>query len=121
MEYVTSPDYSPPESAQELLRRDAAGERFFPNADIPDGSSLELSTLEGAVFLSAWLSDINFRGANLRRVRFEECNVKCSDFGNADLRGAMFPRTHVEATNYEGANLEGAYGGEYADGQIPGC
>ena len=128
MEHMTSPDYSPPESAQDLLRRYAAGECFFPNADIPDGSSLELATLEGAVFLSAWLSDVNFRGANLQRVRFEECNIKCSDFGNADLRGAMFPRTHVEATNYDGANLEGAsfagalaYGGEYLDGQIPHC
>ena len=63
MEHVTSSGYCAPESAEELLLRYAAGERFFPNADIPDGSSLELATLEGAVFVSAWLSDINFRGA----------------------------------------------------------
>lgn len=128
MEHLTSPDYTPPQSAQELLHRYAAGERYFPNADIPDGSSLDGATLEEAVFVSAWLSDVNFRGANLQRVRFEECNVKCSDFGNADLRGAAFPRTHVEATSYDGAKLEGAsfagalaYGGEYFEGQIPSC
>ena len=120
------PTYRPPETAEELLRRYAAGERYFPETDIPDGSSLEGAALAGAVFVSGWLSDVNFRGADLRGVRFEECNVKCSDFDNADLRGACFPRTHVEAISVRGARLEGAsfagalaYGGEYREGEIP--
>jgi uncharacterized protein YjbI with pentapeptide repeats len=78
--------------------------------------------------VSAWLSVVNFRGAKLRGVRFEECNVKCSDFADADLRGARFPRTHVEATSFDGADLEGAsfagalaYGGEYREGEVPSC
>jgi uncharacterized protein YjbI with pentapeptide repeats len=118
--------YQPPESADELLRRYAAGERYFPQADIPEQSSLQGCTLEGAVFESAWLSCVYFRGSHLRGVRFAQCNVKCSDFGNADLRGATFPGTHVEAANFEGANLEGAsfagalaYGGEYREGDVP--
>jgi uncharacterized protein YjbI with pentapeptide repeats len=118
--------YQPPASAEELLRRYAAGERYFPQADVPEQSSLEGCTLEGAVFESAWVSCVSLRGANLRRVRFERCNVKCSDFGGADLRGASFPGTHVEAASFEGANLEGAsfagalaYGGEYREGDVP--
>jgi hypothetical protein len=71
--------YQPPESAAELLRRYAAGERYFPQADIPEQSSLAGCTLEGAVFESAWLSGVHFRGSNLRGIRFAGCNVKCSD------------------------------------------
>ena len=118
--------YQPPASAEELLRRYAAGERYFPHADIPELSSLEGCTLEGAVFEDAWVSCVTLRGANLRGVRFERCNVKCSDFSGADLRGASFRETHVEAASFEGATLEGAsfagalaYGGEFREGEVP--
>jgi uncharacterized protein YjbI with pentapeptide repeats len=99
----------PPRSSEELLRRYAAGERFFPDADIPEYSSLREAVLAGAVFKDAWLSCVDFRGADLRGCRFECCNVKCSDFRGADLRGAAFiGSTPVEATLWDGANVEGA-------------
>src|SRR3954465_13454407 len=82
--------YEPPRSAEELLRRYASGERSFPDADIPDNSSLCAAVLAGASFRGAWLSCVDFRGADLRGCRFDGCNVKCSDFRGADLRGAAF-------------------------------
>jgi uncharacterized protein YjbI with pentapeptide repeats len=120
------PGYEPPQSAAELLRRYAAGERQFPHADLPEGSSLRGANLAGVAFAQAWLSGVDFTGADLRRVRFADCNVKCSDFGGADLRGASFPGTHVEAADFAGANLEGAdfagaraYGGAFRAGETP--
>jgi uncharacterized protein YjbI with pentapeptide repeats len=101
------PDYQPPRSADELVQRYNAGERYFRDVDIPDGSDLRKSTLAGATFDHGWLSDIDFRGANLRQVSFLHCNVKCSDFREADLEGAIFTGSLVEATYFEDANLTG--------------
>src|SRR5258708_1764705 len=100
--------YEPPRSAEELLRRYTAGERYFPEADIPENSSLRDAVLAGAYFKDAWLSSVDFRGAILRECRFEGGNVKCSDFRGADLRGAVFTGTHVEATEWDEANVAGA-------------
>ena len=100
--------YQPPQSVAVLLERYAAGERYFPEADIPEGSSLNGANLEGAIFSNAWLSCVDFQYANLKGVQFNSCNIKCSDFRNADLRFASFQGTHVEATDFQGANLEGA-------------
>lgn len=118
--------YEPPRSAEELLRRYAAGERFFPEADIPEDSSLREAVLADALFKDAWLSVVDFRGANLRGCRFEGGNVKCSDFRGADLRGAVFAGTAVEATLWDGANTNGAdftmataYGGTIRDAEFP--
>jgi uncharacterized protein YjbI with pentapeptide repeats len=123
---VSSPDYQPPQSAEELLRRYAAGERYFVEADIPDGSDLRNSTLAGATFDGGWLTDLDFRGANLRHVKFLSCNIKCSDFREADLEGAIFTGSSVEATYFENANLTNAsfagayaYGCELKEGDIP--
>jgi uncharacterized protein YjbI with pentapeptide repeats len=100
--------YDPPQSAEELLRRYAAGERFFPDAEIPDYSSLQEVDLAGASFKGAWLSCIDFRGANLSGCRFEDCNVKCSDFRGADLRNAAFDNVAIEATFWDDAKVDGA-------------
>jgi uncharacterized protein YjbI with pentapeptide repeats len=123
---VSSTDYQPPKSADELLRRYAAGERYFAEADIPEGSDLRNSTLAHSTFDRGWLSDIDFRGANLRHVRFLSCNIKCSDFRGADLEGAIFTGALVEATQFENANLTNAtfagayaYGYELKDGDVP--
>jgi hypothetical protein len=118
--------YEPPQSAEELLRRYSEGERFFPEADIPEDSSLRDAVLRGAIFKDAWLSCVDLRGADLRECRFEGGNAKCSDFRDADLRGAVFIGTHVEATVWDGANVEGAdfteafaYGSPIGDPEFP--
>ena len=115
-----------PQSTDELLRRYAAGERFFLEADIPEGSSLQNAVLAGACFKDSWLSDVDLRGADLRGCRFEGGNVKCSDFSGADMRGAVFIGTAVEATVWHGAKVDGAdftqasaYGSAIADPEFP--
>jgi len=82
--------------------------------------------MAGAVFKDAWLSFVDFRGADLRECRFEGCNVKCSDFQDTDLRGAVFIKTSVEATVWHGAKVEGAdfyeafaYGSAIEDREFP--
>lgn len=99
--------YAPPMSAAELLRRYAAGERYFPDADIPENASLRGAVLAGAIFKDFRLSCVDLREADLRNCRFENGNVKCSAFDNADLRDAVFKEVHVEATSWHGANVEG--------------
>ncbi|MDQ6693307.1 MAG: pentapeptide repeat-containing protein [Chloroflexota bacterium] len=116
----------PPASAEELLGRYSAGQRHFSEVDLPAGSNLRNSTLDGATFDHGWLSEIDFSGANLRHVSFLHCNVKCSDFRGANLEGAIFRGSLVEATYFDAANLTGvsfvgasAYGYELKDGDMP--
>ncbi len=119
-------DYQPPESADELLHRYAAGERYFWDVDIPEKSDFRNSMLADATFDHGMLSDIDFQGANLQHVGFLNCNVKCTDFRGADLEGATFTGSSVEATYFGKANLTGvsfagayAYGYELKDGDMP--
>ena len=93
------------ESVDELLRRYAAGERYFTDTNIPHGSDLRGVTLDGAHFEDGFLHSADFRGASLRGVRFN-CNVKCSDFSGADLTGASFEGASVEAAMFVGAILD---------------
>lgn len=120
------PIYHSTMNTQELIERYKAGERYFTEIDIPDGSNLCDSTLADVTFESSWLSDVDFRGANLRDVRFLNCNVKCSDFRGADLEGAIFTGSLVEATYFAGANLSGVsfagssvYDNELKHGDMP--
>jgi uncharacterized protein YjbI with pentapeptide repeats len=101
------PGYEPPTSAEELLSRYAAGERFFSGADIPDGACFSGGVLKGAVLEDAWLSCADFRGADLQEVSFRRSNVKMSNFTDADLRGASFQDASVEAAEFTSAKLDG--------------
>ena len=47
---VRPEDYRPPENAQELITRYAAGERYFAGAEMPDGSSFVGVNLSGCNF-----------------------------------------------------------------------
>ena len=89
-------EYQPPTSAEELLSRYAAGERYFPEADMPDGSDFSKAHLAGAVLERCWLSDANFTGADLRRVSFRGTNLKCADFRDANLEGSIWTGASVE-------------------------
>ena len=118
-------DHDPPVTAEELLRRYAAGERSFPETDLME-CSFEGAVLEGAIFIHSWLCAINFRRANLRGVRFENCMLKCSDFSGADLQDASFAQSNIGLACYEGANLVGANFADavsfqrvYREGDIP--
>ncbi len=99
-------DYQAPESAEEILRRYAAGERYFAHADLPDGAVFRSANLEDCTFDHSFLSDADFREANLKGVSFLNSNIKCSDFRGANLQGASFQGSSVEAIFLDGANLD---------------
>jgi uncharacterized protein YjbI with pentapeptide repeats len=103
---TTPADYRPAVDSEDILRRYQAGDRFFQNTDVPEGSSFRDATLAGADFKNSFLSDIDFRGADLRRACFDGSNVKVSDFRGADLRGASFRRALLCGAILEGAKLD---------------
>ncbi len=74
----------------EILKRYAAGEREFLNADICD------SELEGVD-----LSGINLSGANLSRA-----NLSGVHFSSADLTGAVLRLANLTNANFTNAVLE---------------
>lgn len=100
-----------------MLRRYAAGERYFVGADIPDGANIRGVNLEGVNLERAWLFDADFTGANLKRVIFCGANLKCVNFRHANLEGAKFEETSVESILLEDANLKDAsFTGAYSHG-----
>ena len=97
--------YAPPASVDELRRRYDAGERLFPDIDLPDGTRMRGIVLAGAEFWGGMIYDADVKAADLRGCRFDNCNVKCTDFRSADLRGASFRGASVCAACWEGADL----------------
>ena len=120
------PNYKPPETVQELLERYAAGERYFAETDLPDGSDLVGAILDGAYLERSSFHSAHFSNANLKGVSFRDSSIKCADFRQADLEGANFRGAGVESIDLEGANLTGvsfagsfSYGYELKDGDTP--
>ncbi len=107
-ENYKSPNYEPPGSTEELLRRYAEGERYFATVALDNSTyDFQNAVLEGVDFSHSFIT-ADFRGANLKRSSFVSANVKTCDFRNADLEGANFSGAALEGTQFEGANLEGA-------------
>jgi uncharacterized protein YjbI with pentapeptide repeats len=100
-------DYHPATTAEEVLRRYQAGERFFRNTDLPGGSSFRDAVLTGSDFKNSFLSEIDFQRADLRQVCFDESNVKLSDFQGADLRDASFRGSALCSAMFAGAKVDG--------------
>ena len=107
----------PPETAEELLRRYAAGERDFSGAHL-DGADLIGADLIGANFsdadfFGADLSDATVSRADLGRAtltatRLVGANLNSTDLSSADLRGANLFSTTLLAANLSSADLRGA-------------
>lgn len=74
-------------TVEELLRRYAAGERFFSRV-----------ALEGG----------NLSGVDLRGIRFQNSGIGILDLSGANLAGVSFVDTGISEVNLEGANLAGA-------------
>lgn len=119
-------EYNPPQGVAELLRRYQAGERRFTDLEIDEVShDLRGVTLEGADLSRSWLQ-ADFRGANLRGVRFHRCNVKTCDFRGADLTGADFTESAIDSADFLGAVITdadftgaGAYSHILLPGEMP--
>jgi uncharacterized protein YjbI with pentapeptide repeats len=101
------PGYRPPRSAEELVRRYQAGERWFAGTELPDGAVFRGADLSGANLRACWLSDADFRGADLRGTAFDGSNLKLSDFRDADLSGASLREALLCGAKVRGARIEG--------------
>ena len=100
---MTTDNYTPPSTLQELMQRYALGERHFPNVDLSE-ANLSRVTLDGASFgPHSWFSSADFTGASLRGTSFSKCNVKCATFTGADLTNATFEDAAIESIGLDGA------------------
>lgn len=109
-------------SPTELLRRYAAGERVFENAELRGAHlagailskvHLEDADLTGASLTGADLSQATLDGANLRRADLRHANLAHSRMNGAilrgaDLRGANLTRTNLSRADLTRANVTGA-------------
>jgi hypothetical protein len=105
-------DPKPPASAEELLRRYAAGERAFPNANLRS-ANLSEAVLRGANFISADLRGADFtrgdlRGANLHSADLADANLRSANLHSANLRSANLSEAILGGAYLRSANLRGA-------------
>jgi len=110
-------DYKPPQSADEVLSRYCAGERYFGHSEL-DGSILDFHgvNLAEADFSQSYLF-ADFRDTNLQSANFTQCNIKTCDFRGADLQGALFCEACIDSAEFTGALLTGAdFEGAYISG-----
>src|SRR4051812_12028587 len=98
--------YRPPASAEELVDRYRAGERWFAGTELPDGTSLQGLDLSGADLRDSWLSDTDFRDADLHGTAFDRSNVKLSDFRGANLLNASFRDALLCGAKVSGARID---------------
>lgn len=90
-------DYRPPKDAQELLKRYAAGERYFAHASLP------MADLSGAGLVEA-----NLQGANLIETTFRDADLRSANFQGANLRGSDLQKAKLLNTKLRDADLQDA-------------
>jgi uncharacterized protein YjbI with pentapeptide repeats len=95
------PGYKPPESAEELLERYEAGERYFEKAALA-GADLANATLNGANFTHADLS-----GANLHRTCLKYAHLLGTALAQAVLTDAFIDSANFALASLDSANLNG--------------
>ena len=94
-------------SVDDLLRRYAAGERHFINANLMCASLNKLNLSE--VNLScAKLSWANLNGINLSRADLTAANLSEANLSRANLNGTHLVRTNLTKANLSLADLRGA-------------
>lgn len=104
---MPGPDYKPPESPEEVLRRYEAGARYFGDMELADWPDFRGACLSGAIFDGSYMMDGDFRDADLRGASFRRAYIKCSDLRGADVRGATFVDAGLESTDFDGAKYDG--------------
>lgn len=69
------------------------------------GANFRGANLRGANFSSAYLSRVNFRGADLRDANFSRANLRGSDLRGGDLEATDLSDANLSSANFKGANL----------------
>ena len=80
-------DYQFPRSAEELLRRYDAGQRYFCGAAL-GGAKLQRVGLRGTDLRYAFLTDADLTGADLRHPNLSGATLEGANLSGADLRNA---------------------------------
>lgn len=100
----------PPASAEELLRRYAAGERSFSNAQLEEAglrkAELAHADLRDASLRSAVLCRANLTGADLRGAKLWSANLTGATFEQARLS----PDTVLQRADLTGVDLSNVHG-----------
>lgn len=91
---LPAPNYEPPRSAAELLKRYGSGERYFA------GARLENASLAKADLSGADLSEADLSGADLSQSVLAEAGL-----GLAKLTGARLDRSNLTYADLQSANL----------------
>jgi hypothetical protein len=97
----------PKMTADELLRRYAAGERDFRRVSLR-GEILSWADLSGADLSGADLSGANLNWANLYRVNLTGADLSGADLAWAKLNKASLRGANLSEANFSGASLDGA-------------
>lgn len=124
-------------TAEELLRRYAAGERSFHRVSLEGGNlsgidlrgiyfqdsglgTVDLSgaNLAGAVFVDTGMDEVNLEGANLAGAYLEGAVLNNINCRQANLEGASFYKRTVYNSDFEGANFRGA---DLSFAEFSGC
>lgn len=98
------PNYTPPQSAEELLARYAAGERFFDGANL-GGADLARANLAVARLCGANLRAADLDGANLAGASLRGANLRAADLRAANLARASLARANLADTDLGGTYL----------------
>lgn len=115
-------DKKPPQSAEELLKWYAEGERDFQDALLfranlaraklvfanLSGANLERAKLIGANLAGAQFIQANLARTNLERTKLIEANLERANLERASLVGAVVEGANLAGVNLERANLAGA-------------
>ncbi len=100
-------------TVEELLRRYAAGERYFAGADLRYGQELSVAILKGIDLSRAFMDGINIVGvdlsySNLSQGRIDVCRLEDVNLTAANLRGASLIEASIIGVNLTGADLTDA-------------
>lgn len=72
------------------------------------GRSFAGEDLNGAIFVSAEMRDVNLKGANLAGSMFTKANLYGADLSDTDLTNSLIDRVTLFKANLRNANLTGA-------------
>ncbi len=91
----------------ELLRRYAAGDRYFINANLRCAQLSELC-LENIDLSCAKLNLANLSGTNLSKANFTAAQMRSANLSGSNLSGSQLVRANLAGANLSNANLRGA-------------
>jgi maleylacetoacetate isomerase len=94
-------------SASELLRRYAGGDRSFEQVRLV-GADFHSAILHGIDLSSAILSGANFNRTDLRGADLSWADLSGADLSGAELQGAILTRADLSGANLSRANLRKA-------------